>query len=75
MKRYDEGRKKHSVPSVAVQVPDIGYCIPGIVYFCNKSSHLDCVDELETALRNGGRVVSTSYWAKYYEKKKAMGVA
>ena len=68
MNRNQDSRKAHSTPMVFVQVTD-SYCVPTIEVFCNKPTHLDCVKELEDALKGGGFVVSTSFWAKYYNKK------
>jgi len=62
-----DSRKKHSVPAVMVQTKTTDG-IPCIEMFCNKPIHLDCVNELNSVLRNGGFVVARSYWAKYYKK-------
>lgn len=61
-------RTEHSIPMVAVQVPDIGYCIPGIEFFCNRLDHPDCRDELDNILANGGRVVPGSHWDSFYNR-------
>lgn len=62
-KRDEAETATHSIPSVIVQVPDIGYGTPGIEIFCNKLSHKDCQDELNKALRLGGRIIPrTDAW-------------
>lgn len=65
--KRDTSQNEHSIPRVAVQVPDIGYCIPGIQWFCNNANHQDCLGRLEQAFRDGGFVVRTSYWFPRYE--------
>ncbi len=65
-----EENSSHSTPAVFVQVPDIGYGIPGIQIFCNKPSHGECRKELARILNSGGRLVPNTYWADYYAKLK-----
>ena len=61
-------RNLHSVPAVIVQVKDIGYATPGIQIFCNNPRHGSCCDELGKALKNGGKIVSGTYWFGRYPK-------
>lgn len=68
-KRIESETATHSVPAIFVQVPDIGYGVPGIELFCNKPNHPDCLQELRKAIKSGGRIVPRTMWWKDLVKR------
>lgn len=64
-----EDKANHSVPALAIQM-DMGYGIPGIEYFCNRSDHEECREDLQRAFKRGGRIVPGTFWHSKHNKEK-----
>ena len=62
----------HSIPRVFVQVPDIGYCIPGIQIFCGNPKHVERRTELAEAMKAGGVIVPRKHWKEHKDRILAM---